>query len=131
MVHEQALDTAASTPAVAPPPDFNGRWRNQMASFMDLAVSGSTVTGTYNSSSSAAGGSVHGAVTGVTVGDLISLTVLWTQSGSITSWTGQLIDERGAPKLRTLWHLVTNIPDAQEPGKFWMSTWAGADEFVR
>jgi hypothetical protein len=102
-----------------------------MASFMDLTVNGSIVTGTYNSASSAAGGSVQGAVTGVTVGDLIALTVLWTQSGSITSWTGQLIEEGGAPRLRTLWHLITNVPNEQEPGKFWMSTWAGADEFTR
>ncbi len=132
MVHEQALATAASTPAAAPPADFNGRWRNQMSSFMDLNVNGSTVTGTYNSASSAAGGSVQGAVTGVTVGDLIALTVLWTQSGSITSWTGQLTeDQDGTSRLRTLWHLVTNIPNDQEAGKFWMSTWAGADDFVR
>ncbi|MDB5691940.1 MAG: avidin family protein [Alphaproteobacteria bacterium] len=131
MLHEQALHTAALTPGAAPQPDFSGRWRNQMASFMDLSVNGSNVTGTYNSAASATGGSVQGAVIGVTVGDLIALTVLWTQSGSITSWTGQLIDDSSAPKLRTLWHLVTNVPDDQEPGEFWMSTWAGADEFVR
>jgi hypothetical protein len=131
MAHEVALETAAMTPAAPPAPNFNGRWRNQMSSFMDLVVSNSTVTGTYNSSSSTGGGTVQGAVTGVTVGDLIAFTVLWTQSGSITSWTGQLIEEGGAPKLRTLWHLITNIPDANEADKFWMSTWAGADEFVR
>lgn len=131
MLHEQAIEIAGLSPRAAPTIDFSGRWRNQMASFMDLAVNGSTVTGTYNSASSAGGGSVQGAITGVTVGDLIAFTVLWTASGSITSWTGQLIDEASGPKLRTLWHLVSNIPDANEPDKLWMSTWAGADEFVR
>lgn len=130
MLHEQALDTAALTP-VAAAVDFNGRWRNQMASFMDLTVQGSTVTGTYNSASSSGGGAVQGAITGVTVGDLIAFNVLWSASGSITAWTGQLIEEGGVVKLRTLWHLVTNVPDAQEPLKFWMSTFAGADEFTR
>jgi uncharacterized protein YndB with AHSA1/START domain len=99
---------------------------------MDLDVNGASVIGTYNSAASAGGGSVQGDITGVTAGDLISFTVLWTQSGSITSWTGQLTeDEDGSSKLRTLWHLVTDVPDEQEPEKFWMSTWAGADEFVR
>lgn len=131
MLHEQALQTADKSLAVAPPPDFSGRWRNQMNSIMDLTVHGNTVTGTYNSASSSGGPPVQGAITGVTAGDLIAFTVLWTQSGSITSWTGQLVDEAGVETLRTLWHLVTNVPDANEPDKFWMSTWAGADEFTR
>lgn len=131
MLHEFALEKAALTLESAPPPVFNGRWRNQMNSVMDLSVNGSTVSGTYNSASSSGGPPVQGAITGVTIGDLIALTVLWTASGSITSWTGQLTEENGAAKLRTLWHLVTDVPDDNEDDRFWMSTWAGADEFVR
>ena len=131
MLHEQALHTAGATPALAPPPNFTGRWRNQMNSFMDLAITGSSVTGLYNSASSSGGAPVQGVINGVTIGDLIAFTVLWLPSGSITSWTGQLVEEGGVQTIRTLWHLVTNIPDDNEDDKFWMSTWAGADEFVR
>ena len=35
------------------------------------------------------------------------------------------------PEIRTLWHLVTNVPDADEPKELWTSTYAGADEFCR
>ena len=102
-----------------------------MNSFMDLAITGSSVTGLYISASSSGGAPVQGVINGVTIGDLIAFTVLWLPSGSITSWTGQLVEEGGVQTIRTLWHLVTNIPDDNEDDKFWMSTWAGADEFVR
>lgn len=99
---------------------------------MDLTIQGSTVTGIYNSASSSSGDPVKGTITGVTVSDLIAFTVLWTGSKSITSWTGQLVHRNGVETLRTLWHLVTDIPDdPQEPKNFWKATVAGADEFTR
>lgn len=131
MLHELALAKASSAPTAVRAPDFSGRWINQMASVMDLTINGNVVSGTYYSASSSGGPPVSGAIAGVTVDDLIAFTVLWTQSGSITSWTGQLIEQNGVEKIRTLWHLVTNVPDDDEDDKFWMSTWAGADEFVR
>ena len=97
---------------------------------MDIVVSGSDVTGTYTSASSGAGGPVTGPLKAYVSGDLISFLVLWP-GGSMTAWVGQLVDEQTDPRIKTLWHLVTNIPDADEPNKLWMSTFTGADEFHR
>jgi len=131
MKHEYALGTAELSPAIAASPDFSGRWRNQMGSFMDLVVADDIVSGTYNSANSAGGPPVTGAIKGSVIDDLITFSVTWQRSGSITAWTGQLVQDGAAPKIRTLWHLVTNIPDGDEPTKLWMSTYAGADEFLR
>lgn len=132
MLHEQALLTAEITPfSNKPPSDFSGHWENQLGSTMELTVSGSGVTGTYTSVSSATGdkgGPITGPVKGYTAGDRIAFMVLWPK-GSMTAWTGQLVDVDGELRLKTLWHLVTEIPDASEPKFLWMSTFAGADDF--
>ncbi len=49
----------------------------------------------------------------------------------MTAWTGQLVDDEDAPRIKTLWHLVTDVPDVDEPKRLWTSTFAGADEFTR
>lgn len=131
MQHERAIEIAeasANSPASA---SFEGKWRNQMGSTMEIHVAGSDVIGNYTSPTSGqgAGGQITGKLKGWTAGDLISFSVLWP-GGSITSWTGQLVSE-GGEKIRTLWHLVTDIPDAKEPKRLWQSTLAGADEFTR
>jgi len=133
MDHESALVTAevklaiGSAKSVA---SFSGRWANQMGSTMDLSVAGTDVIGTYTSLNSSGGGPITGSLKGVTAGDLISFTVLWP-GGSITAWVGQMVDEATAPRIKTLWHLVTEVEDAHEPTKLWMSVLAGADEFHR
>ena len=132
MNHETVLQFAIEKGAAGPaaPPNFSGHWINQMQSTMELAVAGSNVTGIYTSSSSGGGGPVAGVLKGNVSGDMISFLVLWP-GGSMTAWVGQLVDEQTAPRIKTLWHLVTNIDDPAEPDKLWMSTFAGADEFHR
>jgi len=132
MRHEKALRTA-SAKAVTPtasPPDFSGHWKNQYTSTMDLTVTGSDVKGSYTSASSGGGGPVTGPLKGYVSGDLMSFLVLWP-GGSMTAWVGQMVDDQAAPKIKTLWHLVTNIQDADESERFWMSVFTGADEFTR
>src|SRR5829696_6974654 len=84
-MHERALTLAENTPFTETSPDFAGRWVNQMASFMDLDVSGNNVTGTYNSASSGreGGKSIEGELKGYVAGDRISFLVLWP-GGSMT-----------------------------------------------
>jgi len=134
MQHERAVRLAISSKNKTGPKEGNatwlGRWKNQMGSEMDLKVSGNDVTGTYTSASSAGGGPITGTLKGYVAGDLISFIVLWP-GGSMTAWTGQLVDDEDVPRIKTLWHLVTDIPDAQEPTRLWTSTFAGADEFTR
>jgi hypothetical protein len=111
--------------------NFSGQWKNQLGSVMDLTISGQSVTGTYSSPVSGGGGTVDGDLVGYVDGDLIAFTVNWTTPASLTAWTGQLVAEGGQDVIRTLWHLVMNIPDANEPTGLWQSTFAGADNFYR
>jgi hypothetical protein len=135
MQHESALRLAKTSENNRIPGDANaiwlGRWVNQMGSHMDLTVSGHDVSGSYTSINSIGeDDDITGALKGYVAGDRISFIVLW-QGGSITAWTGQLVNDRDAPTIKTLWHLVTDIPDADEPKKLWMSTLTGADDFTR
>lgn len=133
-MHEKAVEFATSSAnkagPQAGPATWLGRWKNQMGSTMDLAVTHSDLTGTYTSSTSGGGGPVTGTLKGFVAGDLISFLVLWP-GGSMTAWTGQLVDDVAAPRIKTLWHLVTDVPEGDEPTKLWTSTFAGADEFTR
>lgn len=132
--HETAVKFATSSPnnvgPAAGPATWLGHWRNRMGSTMDLAVVWADVTGSYTSATSGAGGPITGVLRGFVAGDLISSLVLWP-GGSMTAWTGQLIDDALAPRIKTLWHLVSDVPDGDEPTKLWMSTFAGSDEFMR
>lgn len=133
MLHEKALSIALSGPnKEGSSARWLGRWKNQMGSTMDLAVSGNDITGSYTTATSGLGdgGQLTGALKGYAAGDLISFVVLWP-GGSLTAWTGQLINDDSAPVIRTLWHLVTDVPDAAEPKQLWTSTFSGADEFSR
>ncbi|PHV51370.1 avidin [Janthinobacterium sp. BJB301] len=131
MSHELALTTAVSTENN----NVNnsvwiGHWKNQMGSTMELQLNGSDLSGTYVSSSSSAGGPIKGPLKGYAAGDRAAFVVMWP-GGSITTWAGQIVNDQKNPTIKTLWHLVTDVPDADEPTKFWQSTLAGADEFTR
>ncbi|WP_425306745.1 avidin/streptavidin family protein [Cupriavidus pauculus] len=134
MRHEAALKLAVSSDnrADRPPATWIGHWKNQMGSSMELEVNGSEIKGSYTSANSGegTGGPLVGALRGYVAGDLISFSVLWP-GGSITAWTGQLVDDAAAPRIETLWHLVTDVPDPDEPTKLWTSTFTGADKFTR
>ena len=133
MRHEAAVKFALSTEnkkGPTTPAAWVGKWKNQIGSEMDLKVAGSDVTGSYTSADSSGGKPITGDLKGNVYGDLISFLVLWP-GGSMTAWTGQLVDDENAPRIKTLWHLVTDVPDPDEPKRLWTSTFAGADEFIR
>mgnify|MGYP001551410563 FL=1 len=48
---------------------------------------------------------------------------------SITSWVGQVVEVNGAPELKTLWHLIVDIPDSDESTGLWTTVHTGADTF--
>lgn len=110
--------------------NFAGTWRNQLGSTMTLTIVNGLISGSYESAVSGGGGSIVGALTGFTNGDLISFVVNWP-SAAITSWVGQLINENGYDVIQTLWQMTTNIPDANEPTSLWQSIYAGTDRFHR
>lgn len=111
--------------------DFAGAWKNQLGSVMTLTVTGQGVSGRYVSPVSGGSGAVEGAIAGYVDGDLIAFVVNWDTTASLTAWTGQLVGGGAGATLKTLWHLVMNVPDPDEATGLWQSTFAGADVFTR
>lgn len=126
----QSKVVAKAAPKTGAAPDFAGVWTNQLHSTMDLTIVGDAVSGTYTSIVSSTGQEISGPVAGWVNDDLISFVVNWP-SQSLTAWTGQLVTEGGQDAIETLWHLVVNIPDADEPNGLWRTTYVGDDRFTR
>ena len=129
MMHERAL-AHTSTAGAAPPPEFGGRWVNQLSSTMQLTVAGTRVSGTYQSAVSGGQGPITGDLLGFINGDLIAFVVHWP-TAAITAWVGQHVVEDGQEAIQTLWQMTTNVPDPNEPSGLWQSVLAGADRFRR
>jgi hypothetical protein len=112
--------------------DFNGHWKNELKSYMDIKVNGNNnVTGKYVSAVSGTGGPTPSTdVQGTVTGDLIVFTVNW--GSAITTWAGHgIFDASNQPQILTLWHLVLSIADETDPQKQWETVMAGADTFFR
>jgi Avidin family len=135
MQHEKALGRALATSGIAiAAANFSGHWVNELHSSMELTIDGNSVSGTYTSkvSSNENGGPVSGPVIGYVAGDVIAFSVLWPGStASITSWVGQIVTENGDQTLNALWHLIVNVPNAEDPNSIWTTIHAGADIFRR
>ena len=132
MNHERILQRAKAQDAGAAkgaPASVTGKWVNEYGSSAEFIVSGNSLSGRYVSK---AGGALEGSISGYISGDIVAFSVLWpAAAGSITSWVGQIVEDEGTEILKTLWYLVTNIPDDKEREGLWTSIYAGADEFRR
>lgn len=134
MHHEKALRIAQHSINPHETFDFSGKWHNKHGAVLDLKVSGSDLTGAYADSGKgfAHAGESTATVKGSVTGDLIGFMVLWEKSGSITQWCGQILGgDMPQAKLVLMWRLITELPEPEEPRYFWMSTFAGTDEFTR
>jgi hypothetical protein len=112
--------------------DFNGHWRNELGSYMDIKVDGNNyVKGKYVSAVSGDGGPTESRdIIGTVTGDLMSFTVNWGEA--ITAWVGHgVFDSDNQPQILTLWHLVMSISDETNPENQWQTVMAGADSFYR
>ena len=75
---------------------------------------------------------MSGPLIGYVTGDVIAFSVLWPGPiTSITSWVGQIVVDKDVSTLDTLWHLIVNLPNAQDPNSIWTTIHAGADQFHR
>jgi|AAFX01.1.fsa_nt_gi avidin family protein len=110
--------------------NFAGVWKNQYGSKMTLTVSGSKLTGKYESAVSGGGAPITGDLCGFINGDVIAFTVNWP-SPAITAWVGQMVNDNGNDVIPTLWQMTMNIADANEPTGMWQSIYAGTDRFHR
>jgi hypothetical protein len=120
------LEAAAS--GVTPSALLAGRWVNEHGSVAELTVEGDRIGGTFMTTV----GSVKltGPISGFVRGDIVAFSVLWPESThSLSAWVGQLVDHQGEPALKTSWHLVVDIPDAEEPAGQWATVLTGSDTF--
>jgi hypothetical protein len=137
MQHEKALAAKSlqgASPGVRPLgfSGFDGRWKNELGSTMDITIQNGRVTGVYTSTvSGGGGGTVTGDITGFVDDDIISFIVKWTGFSSMTAWVGQVVEVNGVETIKTLWHLLRNVADAEEPAKVWSAILTGADQFTR
>lgn len=117
--------------------DFTGTWYNQLGSSMTIKVARGSVSGTYHTGVGEPKPEDAFDIVGLVYDDLISFIVRWKNAtkdfGSMTAWVGQMTkdDDGQADRVDTLWHLVRNVPDEDEPKKLWGSVVAGADRFRR
>jgi len=122
----------ARKPAPVLPVDFNGAWYNDMGSVAVLSVTDGQVSGTYRTNVGQPDKSQSFPLIGFVQGDQITFTVNFKTYGSMTAWVGQLVlDDKGAPYIRTLWHLTKDIEDAKETDDIWGSIRTGASTFRR
>jgi hypothetical protein len=122
------------TDKAGPPPtvDFNGKWRNQLQSDMELTVDeAGYVTGIYRTGVGNPTPAEEFDLVAFASGDLLSFTVNFGKYGSLTSWVGQHTVEGGAERIKTMWLLAKNVEDANEPKSLWGAVLTGADTFHR
>ena len=107
--------------------DFTGTWYNQLGSSMTIKVTNGSVAGSYHTGVGAPKPADAFEVIGFVYDDLLSFMVRWKNAtkdfGSMTAWVGQMTkdDDGQTDRLDTLWHLVRNVPDDEEPKKLWGS----------
>lgn len=117
--------------------EFEGKWRNEYGSSMELKINGPDVRGHYTSLVSETGAAISGPVIGFQAGEILSFTVLWPSSpAKITTWVGQLVVDQSKGEddgeyLETLWQMIVNVNDVRNPESLWTTIHAGSDRFRR
>jgi hypothetical protein len=126
--------SAIKTPTEAPIPtvNFNGKWRNELKSEMELNVDATgSVTGTYKTGVGSADPEEQFDLVGFASGDMLSFTVNFGKRGSLTSWVGQHTMEDGKERIKTMWLLARNERDEDEPDNLWGAVLTGANTFFK
>ena len=115
-----AQDTAAAV---------TGEWANERGSSVTFVETDGVLSGYYNTQLGNPDPSSRFPLTGFIEGDQVTFTVNFKGYGSLTSWTGQISEDKDGPFIRTLWHLTRDVPDAAEPEDMWSSIIAGSANF--
>jgi hypothetical protein len=118
--------------APAPSVDFNGKWRNELHSEMNLKVdTKGNVSGKFKTGVGVPSPDEEFDLAGFASVDLLSFTVNFGKYGSLTSWAGQHTIEDGTEVIKTLWLLARNVKDQDESADLWGAILTGYDNFQR
>lgn len=129
--------TACAAPSSEPPiqlstlGSFDGKWKNQMGSGMNLVITGGVVSGQYFTNVGAPDSGKNFNIVGQIEGDQIIFFVNFKGFNSMTAWVGQLTIRDDQEILRTQWHNTKDIPDNKEQDEIWASIRTGGSDFVR
>ena len=121
--------TNLNTPTMAA--NFNGTWKNQNKSTLELKEAGGIISGRFESGVGDDGQVVWIDVSGRVLDDVITFNALYQKFGTVVSWVGQMTKESGTDVIKTHWLHATNIPDDQEQARMWSSNRIGSDIFTR
>ena len=112
-----------------------GNWYNELGSVMGLNISGSVISGTYQTAVGVATG-IYALTGGLDTlpqsgGQAVGFVVAWVNeygtSNSVTTWSGQYQVIAGVEQIHTLWLLTRET----YPSDNWASTLIHNDLFTR
>ncbi|HIA51527.1 MAG TPA: hypothetical protein EYN91_05490 [Candidatus Melainabacteria bacterium] len=103
-----------------------GVWHNQHNSQIHLEIDESGKIAGYflNGINSPGGRSESYPLTGFARGDVFSFCVDFSKHGCMTTWVGQIVEER---RFQAMWQMISDVH--QNKDLCWKSTWIGQDTF--
>ncbi len=110
--------------------NFNGIWRNELGSEMELRVTPpNKIEGIYRPGSAESFCKGEHKIKGFYNDNLISFVVDFDHHSMLCSWTGHYITDGNEGYISTLWHLVKSELEHDLPLEAWGSVYAGANRF--
>lgn len=112
---------------------LEGVWYNQHGSKLELsAQEGGVLRGTFSSASGLAAKEYKGQpISGYWSNHLVAFVCNFGKFGSLTAWTGHLVEEHDARCIETQWQMAVTLPAPEQPDDLWRGTWTGSDVFRR
>ncbi len=112
--------------------NFNGIWRNELNSEMELrGTPPNKIEGVYRPSSQESYCKGEHQLKGFFNDNLISFVVDFEHHSMLASWTGHYVTDGNEGYLNTMWHLVKSELEHDLPLEAWGSVYTGTNRFVK
>lgn len=111
--------------------NFEGTWKNQHQSILELSVVDGLVRGRFQSSVGENGQPLWAEINGRILGDVITFHAVYPLYRTIVTWIGQHLVENGIGSIHTHWLHATDIKERVEHEWMWYSNRIGSDIFTR
>jgi hypothetical protein len=112
--------------------DIVGSWFNQHGSELRIEnIDEGRITGRFDSPTGLGQEAHPGRVSGFVSGTLVSIVADFGKFGSMTAWSGHLVNEDRELVLETQWQMAVLLPHPKRASDLWRGTWVGSDTFRR
>ena len=108
-----------------------GTWYNEHGSELKLSVLEGQISGTFTSAIGLHKGPHESLVTGYYAQDLLAFVADFGRFGSLTAWTGHVIEENGETLIDCQWQMTVALPSPGQAEELFRGTWVGSDVFRR